>query len=80
MGNLIMLLGLFIFVGGGLLFLVAAFQESVLWGVACLFLPILSLFFLIVHWQNARKPFFIQLAGFAALLAGGLLSHQTFHR
>ena len=78
MGNLIALLGIVIFAIGGFLFLVAAFRESILWGLACLFLPIVPLFFLIVHWQNARKPFFIQLAGFAVVVVGAVLNPQTF--
>lgn len=78
MGNLIFVLGMLIFVVGGFLFLVAAFRESILWGLACLFLPIIPLFFLIVHWQAAKKPFFIQLTGFAVLVVGAVISPQTF--
>lgn len=80
MGVLIILLGIVIFVIGGFLFLVAAFRESIWWGLACLFLPIVPLFFLIVHWRHAKKPFFIQLAGFAVMLAGAIISPQTLHR
>ena len=80
MGDLIILLGIIIFIVGGFLFLVAAFRESIWWGLACLFLPIVSLFFLIVHWPEARKPFFIQLLGFSVLVVGAILSPQTLHR
>jgi FtsH-binding integral membrane protein len=80
MGALIILLGIVIFIIGGLLFLVAAFRESIWWGLACLFLPVVPLFFLIVHWQNAKKPFFIQLAGFVVILVGAIISPQTLHR
>jgi len=50
--------------------LIAAFRESVLWGLACLFLPIVSLFFLIVHWSEAKRAFVVQLLGVGFLLAG----------
>ena len=80
MGALIILLGIIIFAIGGLLFLVAAFRESIWWGLACLFIPIVSLFFLIVHWPEAKKPFFIQLFGFAVLILGAVLSPETLHR
>jgi hypothetical protein len=80
MGALIILLGIVIFVIGGLFFLVAAFRESIWWGLACLFIPIVSLFFLIVHWRVAQKPFFIQLLGFAVLVIGAIISPQTLHR
>ena len=79
MGALIILLGLAIFVIGGLFFLVAAFRESIWWGLACLFLPIVSFFFLIVHWREARKPFFLQVVGFAVLVVGAIISPETFH-
>ncbi len=69
MGALIILLGLAIFVIGGLFFLVAAFRESIWWGLVCLFLPIVS-FFLIAHWREARKPFFLQLLVFIPLRPG----------
>ena len=55
---------------GGFWFLVAAFRESIWWGLACLFLPIVQLFFLIVHWDEARKPFFFQLLGIAVFVTG----------
>ena len=75
----LILAGLVFFVIGGFLFLVAAFRESVLWGLACLFVPIVSLFFLIVHWPKARKPFFLQLLAFALMIVAFIISPQTFH-
>ncbi|MEI6077912.1 MAG: hypothetical protein WCS94_20190 [Verrucomicrobiota bacterium] len=79
MGALIIILGIVIFAIGGLLFLIAAFRESIWWGLACLFIPVVQLFFLIVHWPKARKPFFFQLLGFVVLLVGFLISPQTLH-
>jgi len=76
----LLLLGLVIFVIGGFWFLIAAFRESLWWGLACLFLPFVSLFFLIVHWPEARRPFFFQLLGFVVLLVGFFISPQTLHR
>jgi hypothetical protein len=80
MGDLIIILGIVVFAIGGLMFLVAAFRESIRWGLACLFLPIVPLFFLIVHWRLARKPFFIQLVGFVLIVVGVILDPQAFHR
>ena len=80
MGALIIILGIAIFAIGGLFFLVAAFRESIWWGLACLFVPIVPLFFLIVHWRDAKKPFFLQFVGFAVLVVGAILSPQTLHR
>ncbi len=60
---ILMLLGGLIALVGGILFLVAAFRESILWGLAVLFIPFAGLVFLIAHWQDAKKPFLLQLLG-----------------
>jgi FtsH-binding integral membrane protein len=80
MGELIIIFGIIVFIIGGFAFLIAAFRESLWWGLACLFIPIVSFFFLIVHWRDAKKSFFIQLAGFAIMVVGVILSPQTLHR
>lgn len=61
----LMILGGIVMLVGGIMFLIAAFSESVLWGLGCLFIPFVSLFFLIMHWSEAKKGFLIQLAGVA---------------
>jgi hypothetical protein len=73
-GGILVIFGLIIFVVGGFWFLVRAFTESVLWGLAVLFVPIVCVFFLIVHWQNAKHPFFVQLLGVAVMLLGTFLN------
>ena len=51
-------------------FLVVAFQESPLWGLGCIFVPFVSLIFLIMHWDKAAKPFLAQLACSVPIIAG----------
>lgn len=53
---------------GAIMTLVAAFQRSLLWGFAYLFVPFVSLAFLIVHWAEAKKGFFVGLAGMAIFI------------
>ncbi len=67
-----MLFGVGLIMGliGGIWFLVVAFQENVLWGLGCLFVPFVSLIFLIMHCDKAGKPFLIQLAGVVPMVAG----------
>ncbi len=48
---------------GGIGFLIAAFRESILWGLGCFFIFPVSLVFLILHWQVAKNPFLLQLVG-----------------
>jgi hypothetical protein len=69
-------LGYILAMVGGIWFLVVAFQESILWGLACMFIPFVGLVFLVMHFDRAAKPFFISLAGgilagIGAALAGG---------
>jgi len=42
---------------------VAAFKENILWGLGCLFLPFVALFFHIGHWEDAATPFGVSLGG-----------------
>lgn len=55
---------------GGIWILVKAFQESIVWGLASLFIPIVALVFVVTHWQDAGKPFLIYLAGLAVYMVG----------
>lgn len=48
---------------GGIMILVAAFQESPMWGIGCLLVPFVSLIFVIVHWNEAKWGFLINLVG-----------------
>lgn len=65
--------GIGLFVLGELLFLVGAFSESVGWGLACLFLPIVPLVFIFCHWDRARAGVIVSLLGLAVLLGGGVV-------
>lgn len=55
---------------GGIMTLVAAFRQNVWWGLGCIFLGPVQLIFLILHWAEAKKGFFVSLAGTAVILAG----------
>ena len=61
--------GIVMFIGG-IWILVKAFQESILWGLGSLFVPIVGLVFVITHWEQAGKPFLVQLAGLVIYLVG----------
>jgi hypothetical protein len=47
----------------GIQLLIAAFRTSVLWGLGSLFVPFVSLIFVIMHWNVAKKPFLRSLLG-----------------
>jgi len=70
LGGILVLVGFLTMIVGRIVFLVAAFSEGILWGLGCLFLPIIDLFFLIVHWTEAKKGFLLELLGFAVSIIG----------
>ncbi len=59
---------------GEVMLIIAAFRTSVAWGLCVLFLGPAQLFFLIMHWGEAKRPFGIAmlgvLLGFAAVFSG----------
>ncbi len=73
MASVLIIIGVIIAFIGGILFLIVAFSESVLWGLGCIFVPFVGLIFLITHWGDAKGPFFIQLAGGVVIVLGALV-------
>ncbi len=71
--GVLMAIGGIIMLVGGIMFLIVAFKESVLWGLGSMFVPFVSLVFLIKFWGQAKKPFFIQLAGLPFYLIGWVM-------
>lgn len=63
-------------IGGGLWFLLVAFQDSALHGVLCLCVPFYSIYYLISHLGETWKPFALNLLGvvvyMVAACAGGM--------
>ena len=40
------------------------------WGLGSLFVPFVSLIFVILNWQDSKKPFLIQVVGVVLCLVG----------
>jgi hypothetical protein len=73
-GALFLLIVGYLVVGAGCIWLlVVAFQENVWWGFGCLFLPFVSLVFVVPYWSDAKRPFFVQLAACGLILLGPIL-------
>ncbi len=66
-------IGIFILIIGGIGFLIAAFRTSILWGLACLLISPVSIIYLILHWSEAKNPFFLQLVGLAIIIVSGFM-------
>jgi hypothetical protein len=69
-------LGLVICIVTGIWLLVLAFKTSVWWGLGSLIIPFVSLIFVFMHWQVAKRPFLISLAG-VALVVVAILSNPA---
>lgn len=74
MDNLLFYAGVIVSIIGGLWLLIMAFQTSVLWGLACLFIPFVSLIFVFTHWEEAKPAFLTSLGGAALVFFAGTLS------
>jgi len=70
MAETLSIIGIIIFIIGGILFLIESFKKSIIWGLACLFIAPIVLVFTFLHWDVAKKPFFIILTGFVVMLIG----------
>ena len=74
----LVIIGMTFFVVGGIWFLLESFRESIWWGLGCLLISPVQLFFLIIHWNVAGKPFGIQILGFVCLLAGTVIQDPVY--
>ncbi len=63
-------IGAFIFILGAIGTIIASFKVGFLWGIGCLLLAPVSLIFLVLHWDVAKNPFFLQLIGIALAFVG----------
>lgn len=58
----------------GIILLVRAFRESLLWGFGCILVGVLGLVFMIMHWDQNKRLFFAHLGAVAVMVLGyGLL-------
>jgi hypothetical protein len=57
----------------GIVLLVKAFQTSILWGLGYLFVPFVSLIFVVMYWNDTKKPFLYMLGGLAVFVVGIVL-------
>jgi len=58
----------------GIILLVRAFRESLLWGFGCILVGVVGLVFMIMHWDQNKRLFFAHLGAVAVMALGyGLL-------
>jgi uncharacterized membrane protein len=80
MGILLFVIGLIISVIGGLWLMLEAFREHILWGLGYIFIPLVGLVFVFMHWDKAKKPFLWLVAGWILIFLGGVLRQSRRER
>ncbi len=75
--TLLVIFGLGIYLLGAIFFIIAAFRQSLLWGLLVLFISPASIIFLFMHWHRARNPFFLMLWGLGFVMCGHLVFHAA---
>ncbi len=73
LGIILLLIGVVIGLVFGIQLLILAFRTSILWGLGYIFIPFVSLIFVIVHWNEAKTPFLRCLLAIPFYVAGVLL-------
>jgi hypothetical protein len=73
MGIALMVIGGIVALVGGIGILIAAFREGIVWGLGCLVVPLVSLIFVVTHWQETKKPFLLNLAGAIVMVVGAVI-------
>ncbi len=60
---ILMGIGGLMLVAGNIWFLVEMFRTSILWGLGGLFVPFVTLIWLVLHWDQGAKPFGLSILG-----------------
>jgi hypothetical protein len=55
---------------GGIWLLIISFRTSILWGLGCIFVPFVSLLFVIIHWREAKGAFALNAGGALIVIFG----------
>lgn len=74
MSEILLYLGLGIFILGGIGLLIAAFRTHILWGFAVLLVAPVGIVYLLLHWQDAKGAFKTQVLGLVLIVISVYLS------
>ena len=77
LGTILIIIGAIIGIFYGIKILILAFQESVLWGLGYIFIPFVSLIFIIMHWDKTKDPFLRGLIAIPFYVLGIILAGSS---
>jgi hypothetical protein len=66
----LLVVGVLVMGVAGIVLLTQAFQTSIMWGLGYLFVPFVSLIFVVMYWQETKKPFLYMLGGLVVFMVG----------
>lgn len=69
-GLLLLIAGGLVMVITGIVLVTKAFQTSTMWGLGYILVPFVSLIFVIMYWNDTKKPFLYMLGGVAVFIVG----------
>jgi hypothetical protein len=61
----------------GIQLLIIAFRTSIWWGLGSIFIPLVGLIFVILHWPQTKKPFLLSFLAIPCFIVSGLLAPAT---
>ena len=79
-GLILLVIGFLIALVYGIQLLIVAFRESIWWGLGSIFIPLVSLIFVIMYWPQAKSPFRRGLLAIPFYLVGFALSPSAAMR
>lgn len=77
LGMILSLLGIAVSLVFGIILMVQAFKESIIWGLVYIFVPFGALVYVVKFWDNAKKPFLYSLLGIPPMILGGVLAGMS---
>ena len=79
-GLILLVIGFLIALVYGIQLLIVAFRTSIWWGLGSIFIPLVSLIFVIMYWPQAKSPFLRGLLAIPFYLVGFALSPSAAMR
>ena len=70
LGLILTIIGIILVIFYGIVLMIRAFQTHILWGLGYIIVPFVSLIFVIMHWDVAKKPFLMSLLALVILFVG----------
>lgn len=72
-GGILAGIGIIIMLIYGIIILIKAFQESVVWGICFMIVPFAAIVFIVKHWEVCKQPFLRYLMGLVVYIIGAFM-------